>query len=106
MRCKARSAAIPVGIASIRNAAAGPSRVDSGGAISVIQWTRSNMARVAVVDYGMGNLRSVTRARCPAAQGSDATVVLTADPQELLAAERVVLPGQGAMPDCMRELRD
>ena len=39
MRCKARSAAIPVGIASIRNAAARPYRVDSGAPISVFQWT-------------------------------------------------------------------
>jgi imidazole glycerol-phosphate synthase subunit HisH len=61
---------------------------------------------VAVVDYGMGNLRSVSQAVLHAARGSDVAVVATSDPEVVLAAERVVLPGQGAMPDCMRELRD
>lgn len=61
---------------------------------------------VAVVDYGMGNLRSVSQAVQAAAQGSGWTVVVTAHPEEVRAAERVVLPGQGAMPDCMRELQD
>ena len=65
------------------------------------------MRTVAVVDYGMGNLRSVSQAvRHVAALAPDAgfTVVVTANPDEVLAAERVVLPGQGAMADCMREL--
>ena len=61
---------------------------------------------VAVVDYGMGNLRSVSQAVQAAAAGSGFTVVITANPDEVRAAERVVLPGQGAMPDCMRELRE
>jgi glutamine amidotransferase len=61
---------------------------------------------VAVVDYGMGNLRSVSQAVMAAARGSDVQVIVTSKPDEVLAAERVVLPGQGAMPDCMRELRD
>ena len=61
---------------------------------------------VAVVDYGMGNLRSVSQAVLHAAQGSDVAVIATSDPEVVRAAERVVLPGQGAMPDCMRELRD
>ena len=61
---------------------------------------------VAVVDYGMGNLRSVSQAVKAAAQGSGWQVVVTADPDVVRAAARVVLPGQGAMPDCMRELRD
>jgi imidazole glycerol-phosphate synthase subunit HisH len=61
---------------------------------------------VAVVDYGMGNLRSVSQAVLHAARGSDVAVIATSDPEVVLAAERVVLPGQGAMPDCMRELRD
>jgi glutamine amidotransferase len=61
---------------------------------------------VAVVDYGMGNLRSVSQAVMHAAQGADMDVVVTSRPDEIFAAERVVLPGQGAMPDCMRELRD
>ncbi len=61
---------------------------------------------VAVVDYGMGNLRSVSQAVMHAAQGTDVEVIVTSRPQEVYAAERVVLPGQGAMPDCMRELLD
>jgi glutamine amidotransferase len=64
------------------------------------------MKTVAVVDYGMGNLRSVSQAVQHVAQGSGFQVVVTAHPQEVRDAERVVLPGQGAMPDCMRELRD
>lgn len=59
---------------------------------------------VAVVDYGMGNLRSVSQALLRAAQGTDIQVHVTANPQEVLSADRVVLPGQGAMPDCMRQL--
>jgi glutamine amidotransferase len=61
---------------------------------------------VAVVDYGMGNLRSVSQAVQAAAIGTGFTVVITQDPDVVRAAERVVLPGQGAMPDCMRELRE
>ncbi len=57
---------------------------------------------IAVVDYGMGNLRSVAKALEHVAGGKP--VVVTADPAVLAAAERVVVPGQGAMPDCMREL--
>ena len=64
------------------------------------------MKTVAVVDYGMGNLRSVAQAVMHVAQGSGFEVVVTAHPQDVRAADRVVLPGQGAMPDCMRELRD
>ena len=58
--------------------------------------------RIAVVDYGMGNLRSVAKALehvAPAAR-----VLVTDEPQELANADRVVFPGQGAMPDCIREL--
>jgi imidazole glycerol-phosphate synthase subunit HisH len=61
---------------------------------------------VAVVDYGMGNLRSVSQAVVHAAQGTGVEVVWTRRPEEVMAAERVVLPGQGAMRDCMRELHD
>ena len=61
---------------------------------------------VAVVDYGMGNLRSVSQAVAHAARDADVKVIVTANPEEVLAAERVVLPGQGAMRDCMRELHD
>lgn len=60
---------------------------------------------VAVVDYGMGNLRSVSQAVKAAAQDTGWQVIVTADPDAVRAADRVVLPGQGAMPDCMRELR-
>ncbi len=58
--------------------------------------------KIVVVDYGMGNLRSVWQALVRVAGGRE--VVVSADPAEVLAAERVVFPGQGAMPDCMREL--
>ena len=61
---------------------------------------------VAVVDYGMGNLRSVSQAVKHVAAGTGFDVIVTSNPDEVFAAERVVLPGQGAMPDCMRELRD
>jgi imidazole glycerol-phosphate synthase subunit HisH len=57
---------------------------------------------IAVVDYGMGNLRSVSKALEYVAP--DANVRVTSDPADLKAADRVVVPGQGAMPDCMREL--
>ena len=61
---------------------------------------------VAVVDYGMGNLRSVSQAVKAAAEGSGWTVVVTSKPEEVRSAQRIVLPGQGAMRDCMRELRE
>ena len=61
---------------------------------------------VVVVDYGMGNLRSVSQAVMHVADGSGFEVIVTSKPEEVFAAERIVLPGQGAMPDCMRELRD
>lgn len=61
---------------------------------------------VAVVDYGMGNLRSVSQAVAHVARDSDVRVIVTANAEEVFAADRVVLPGQGAMRDCMRELRD
>lgn len=57
---------------------------------------------IAVIDYGMGNLRSVSKALEHVADGKP--VVVTADPAVVAQAERVVFPGQGAMPDCMREL--
>lgn len=61
---------------------------------------------VAVIDYGMGNLRSVSQAVLHVAQDTGYEVIVTAKPDEIYAAERVVLPGQGAMRDCMRELRE
>jgi imidazole glycerol-phosphate synthase subunit HisH len=57
---------------------------------------------IAVVDYGMGNLRSVSKAVEHVAAGK--SVVVTSDAATIKKAERVVFPGQGAMPDCMREL--
>jgi glutamine amidotransferase len=57
---------------------------------------------IAVVDYGMGNLRSVSKALEHVAP--KARVVVTADPKTILSSERIVVPGQGAMPDCMRQL--
>ena len=60
------------------------------------------MIDIAVVDYGMGNLRSVSKAVEHVAPGL--RVVVTEDPHDIDAAQRVVFPGQGAMPDCMREL--
>lgn len=60
------------------------------------------MVDIAVVDYGMGNLRSVAQALSHAAQGRD--VLVTSNPADIAAARHVVFPGQGAMPDCVREL--
>ena len=60
------------------------------------------MAEIAVIDYGMGNLRSVQQALRTVAP--EASIVVTDDPHEVAMAARVVFPGQGAMPDCMREL--
>jgi glutamine amidotransferase len=60
------------------------------------------MIDIAVVDYGMGNLRSVAKALEHVAP--DADVVVTDDPGAIRTARRVVFPGQGAMPDCMREM--
>jgi imidazole glycerol-phosphate synthase subunit HisH len=59
------------------------------------------MNTVAIVDYGMGNLRSVAKAVEHVAP--NCKVAVTADPAVIAAAERVIVPGQGAMPDCMRE---
>ena len=61
---------------------------------------------VVVVDYGMGNLRSVSQAVQHVAQGSGFEVIVTSKPEEVMAAERIVLPGQGAIADCMRELAE
>jgi glutamine amidotransferase len=58
---------------------------------------------IAVVDYGMGNLRSVSKALEHVAPKDD-RILVTADPAAIHSADRVVVPGQGAMPDCMRQL--
>lgn len=60
------------------------------------------MTRIAVVDYGMGNLRSVAKALEHVAP--HAQVQVTGDPSQIDTADRVVFPGQGAMPDCMAHL--
>jgi glutamine amidotransferase len=60
--------------------------------------------RIAIVDYGMGNLRSVEKALAHVAPG--ASVGITADPEAIRRADRVVFPGQGAMPDCMKCLAE
>ena len=58
------------------------------------------MPDIVVVDYGMGNLRSVAKALAHVAP--ECSIVVSADPAVIGAAGRVVLPGQSAMPDCMR----
>jgi len=60
--------------------------------------------RISIVDYGMGNLRSVQKALQRVAPGD--AVEITGDPGAIRAADRVVFPGQGAMPDCMRSLQE
>ena len=62
------------------------------------------MKKVAVVDYGMGNLRSVTQAVMHVAADAGVEVVWARTAKEVMDAERVVLPGQGGMRDCMQEL--
>lgn len=61
---------------------------------------------VAVVDYGMGNLRSVSQAVQHVAQGSGVDVIVTSRAEDVMNANRIVLPGQGAIADCMRELAE
>lgn len=62
------------------------------------------MNKIVVVDYGMGNLRSVAQALRHVAP--EAEVQISGLAADLRAADRIVLPGQGAMPDCMRCLRE
>jgi len=57
---------------------------------------------IAVIDYGMGNLRSVSKAIEHVAPNKN--VLVTSDAASINNAERIVFPGQGAMPDCIREL--
>jgi glutamine amidotransferase len=59
---------------------------------------------IAIVDYGMGNLRSVYQAFHHVAP--DDNVLIAHKPEDILSANRVVLPGQGAMPDCMKHLKE
>jgi imidazole glycerol-phosphate synthase subunit HisH len=60
--------------------------------------------RISIVDYGMGNLRSVQKALQHVAP--EAAVEISSDPARIRGADRVVFPGQGAMPDCMRSLNE
>ncbi|HZO02926.1 MAG TPA: imidazole glycerol phosphate synthase subunit HisH [Burkholderiales bacterium] len=60
--------------------------------------------RIVVVDYGMGNLLSVSKALEHVAP--EAEVVVSAEPETIRSSERVVVPGQGALPDCMRQLAE
>jgi imidazole glycerol-phosphate synthase subunit HisH len=64
--------------------------------------------KVAVVDYGSGNIASASRALAVAAEraGIPATVIVTADPDLVAASDRIVVPGQGAYADCARGLHD
>ena len=62
------------------------------------------MNKIVVVDYGMGNLRSVAQALRHVAPGAD--VCISGEVQQIVAADRLVFPGQGAMPDCMRCLHE
>ncbi|MRX09263.1 imidazole glycerol phosphate synthase subunit HisH [Pseudoduganella sp. FT25W] len=62
------------------------------------------MKKIVVVDYGMGNLRSVAQAL--RAVAPEANVLISGEVADIQSADRIVLPGQGAMPDCMRSLRE
>jgi glutamine amidotransferase len=62
------------------------------------------MNKIVVVDYGMGNLRSVAQAL--RAVAPEANVLISGEVADIEGADRIVLPGQGAMPDCMRSLRE
>lgn len=63
--------------------------------------------KTAIVDYGMGNLHSVLKSvqAAQALSGKAAEIYLTARPEDILAADKIIFPGQGAMPDCMAALR-
>ncbi|WP_297809359.1 imidazole glycerol phosphate synthase subunit HisH [uncultured Methylophaga sp.] len=62
------------------------------------------MRRVAVIDYGMGNLRSVSKA-LEAVSADQAEIIVSADPGTILSASHVVFPGVGAIRDCIAELK-
>ena len=65
----------------------------------------AKLKTVAVVDYGMGNLRSVSQGVQHVAANSGFEVVVTSSAQQVRDADRVVLPGQGGIADCMHELQ-
>ena len=63
--------------------------------------------KTAIVDYGMGNLHSVLKSvqAAQALSGKAAEIYLTDRPEDIFAADKIIFPGQGAMPDCMAALR-
>ncbi len=63
--------------------------------------------KIAVVDYGMGNLHSVLKSVQVAQKlaDTDAEIYLTDQPEAVFAADKIIFPGQGAMPDCMAALQ-
>ncbi len=64
--------------------------------------------KVAIIDYGMGNLHSVLKSvQAASTQAKQAAeVFLTANPEDVMSADKVLFPGQGAMPDCMKSLQE
>ena len=62
------------------------------------------MSNIAIVDYGMGNIRSVAQAVMKVAP--ECQVVIAHQPEQIQQADRIILPGQGAMPDCMQNLKN
>ena len=62
------------------------------------------MSNIAIVDYGMGNIRSVAQAVMKVAP--ECNVVIAHQPEQLEQADKIILPGQGAMPDCMTNLKN
>ena len=65
------------------------------------------MSKIAVIDYGMGNLHSVAKAieHVGRELGETTEVVVTADAEKIMQADRVIFPGVGAIRDCMAEIR-
>lgn len=65
------------------------------------------MMRIAIVDYGMGNLHSVLKSVQAAANLANihTHINLTSRPEDILTADKIIFPGQGAMPDCMAALK-
>ncbi len=61
--------------------------------------------KLAIIDYGMGNLHSVLKSAEQVNQDKHTQIVVTSDPKTVLAADKVIFPGQGAMPDCMKSLQ-
>lgn len=62
------------------------------------------MSRIAIVDYGMGNIRSVAQAIQKVAP--ECHVIIAQQAHQITQADKIVLPGQGAMPDCMQNLKN